>query len=624
MSKPRNTPIVIFCLLLAAVTLAFYNPLVHNQFTGFDDWSYILKNPNITAGLNWNTMKWSFTTFREGNWHPLTWLSHALDYQLFRLNPIGHHYTNLLIHVANAVLLFLLLRRATGSLWPSLIVAALFALHPINVESVAWAAERKNVLSTLFFLLALHAYDRFARRSQSDPNRVYLYFAVSLCFVLGLLAKPQIVTLPFVLLLWDYWPLHRVATAYSSEDVSLAPPPQQSLPVPRRSLLREKLPLFILAAADSVMTVFAQRAGNAVRTISEVPLAQRMSNIPISYVRYIEKLFWPVHLAPLYPRSVNAVPIWQVIVATAFLLLVSAWVWRWRSRRYLVFGWLWFLGTLVPMIGIVTVGEQSMADRYAYIPFIGLFIAIVWGMKELTEKQRVPILWRSVPVLAVLLVFAILTHRQIGYWHDDETLWRYTLRVTHGNYVAHNNLAVIYAEAGKSEEAIVEFQAAASLHRYPPGQVLALAFYELKNGHPQEAIEQCASVLQASSDPKVQAIAWSEKGQGHLQLRDFKQAWESFQNALRISPDNALALVGSGVLELREGRSDLAVTRLVRAVNSDPSAVNFLLLSQALRHVGRPAEANNALAQARKISPDLSVAQNTAGQFLAVAGITPI
>src|ERR1700730_1794457 len=264
MPQPRKMRILTFCLLLAVVTLAFYNPIVHNQFTGFDDWSYILKNPNIKASLNWNTVKWSFTTFREGNWHPLTWLSHALDYQLFHLSPIGHHYTNLLFHVANAVLLFLLLRRATGSLWSSLIVGALFALHPINVESVAWAAERKNVLSTLFFLLTLHAYDRFARRGQSDVYRVYLYFAVAVCFILGLLAKPQIVTLPFVLLLWDYWPLRRVVTTRSSEDGSLAPLARQSLGF----LILEKLPLFILAAADSVVTVFAQRAGNAVRTIS--------------------------------------------------------------------------------------------------------------------------------------------------------------------------------------------------------------------------------------------------------------------------------------------------------------------------------------------------------------------
>jgi tetratricopeptide (TPR) repeat protein len=622
MPQPRKTPILIFCLLLAVVTLAFYNPIVHNQFTGFDDWSYILKNPNIKAGLNWNTVKWSFTTFREGNWHPLTWLSHALDYQLFHLSPIGHHYTNLLFHVANAVLLFLLLRRATGSVWSSLIVAALFALHPINVESVAWAAERKNVLSTLFFLLALHAYDRFARRGHYDFYRVYLYFAVAVCFVLGLLAKPQIVTLPFVLLLWDYWPLQRISTTRSSEDDSPAPPGMRSRSL--RFLILEKFPLFILAAADSVVTVFAQRAGNAVRTISEVPIGQRLANIPVSYVRYLGKLLWPAQLAPLYPRSVNASPGWQVIGAIALLLLVSALVWRCRSHRYLVLGWLWFLGTLIPMIGIITVGEQTMADRYAYIPFIGLFIAMVWTIREVTDSRGVPILWPSVGVVVILLVLGILTHRQLGYWHDDETLWRYTLRVTRGNYVAHNNLAVIYAEAGRTEEAIAEFEAATSLHRYPPSQVLALAFYELKNGHPQAAIEECNSVLQVSSNPKMQAIAWSEKGQGELQLRDFKEASESYQKALRLSPDNAIALVGSGVIDLRDGRPDLAVTRLVQAVNVDPTDVNFLLLAQALRRVGRSTEANNALAEARKISPDLSVAQNTAGQFLAVAGITPI
>src|SRR6266403_1568282 len=278
MSASREMPVVILCLLLVAATFAFYNPIIHNQFIDFDDSSYILKNTNVQSGLSWDTVKWSFTTFRDGNWHPVTWLSHALDYQVFKLNTAGHHYTNLLLHAANAVLLFLLLRRATGLTWPSLVVGALFALHPANVESVAWAAERKNVLSMLFFLLALHAYDRYAR-----TGRRYLYLLVSICFALGLMAKSQIVTLPFVLLLWDYWPLQRMG-AGSASDGSLS---TVSIPRSFASLVWEKVPLFILAALDSVVTVIAQRAGNTVRTLSEVSVPARVENVIISYVRYI-------------------------------------------------------------------------------------------------------------------------------------------------------------------------------------------------------------------------------------------------------------------------------------------------------------------------------------------------
>lgn len=616
--------IVIYCLALVAVTLAFYNPIIHNQFTGFDDLSYILKNQQVQAGVTWNTLKWSFTTFREGNWHPLTWLSHALDCQIFHLNPVGHHYTNLLLHAANGVLLFLLLRRATGALWPSLAVAFLFCLHPTSVESVAWASERKNVLSTFFFLLALHAYDRYARQTRSS-RRTQFYLAVAVCFILGLLSKPQVVTLPFVLLLWDYWPLNRMRFSSKNE---LMPQDLQSgelAPVvSRRALLIEKLPLLILAAADSIVTMFAQRAGNAVRSISEVPVAHRFDNLPVSYVRYLAEFFWPTRLAPLYPRSAVALPSWQVIGSLGILLLLTAIVFRCSSRRYLAMGWLWFLGTLIPMIGIVTVGEQAMADRYAYIPFIGLFIAVVWALDELAAVANIPRVWRAVPVVTVILMFGGLTSRQIKHWHDDETLWRYTLRVTHDNYVAHNNLALMYSSAGRSEEAIEQFRSARLLHKYPAKQVLVLAFYELSHGHPQDAIEECNSVLATTSDPQAEGVAWGEIGQAHLQMRQYDLAAASFMHALQLTPDNVMALSGSGVLDLRQGRIDASVSHLLQAVNNDPSDVNFLLLEEALRRDGRIVDADRALAEAKRVSQDLRAAQNSAAQVLAVAGLHPI
>jgi len=612
MSASSEKHIVIYGLLLVAATLAFYNPIVRNQFTDFDDSAYILKNPQIQGGLTWDTVKWSFTTFREGNWHPLTWLSHALDYQLFRLNPVGHHYTNVLVHAGSALLLFLLLRRATGLAWPSLCVAALFALHPVNVESVAWAAERKNVLSMLFCLLALHAYDRYARTGGR-----YLYWLVAVLFALGLMAKPQIVTLPFVLLLWDYWPLQRIGTGLPVEASSAALTPRSF-----SSLVWEKMPLFVLAAADSVVTMLAQRAGNTVRTLSEVSVAARLENVFVSYVRYLGKAFWPTRLVPMYPRAANSLPGGQVASAVALLLLLSALVLRWRERRYLVAGWLWFLGTLVPMIGIVTVGEQALADRYGYLPFVGLFIAVVWMVEEVASERGIRSAWLAGSAVVVLIALGLLTYRQLGYWHDDEALWRHTLSVTEGNYMAHNNLAIALAKQGQSDEAVSEFRAATALHKYPPDQILSLAEYELRVGHPQEAIEACDSVVRNSAEAKVQAAAWSGVGQARLQLHQYDQAAEGYGKALLLSPENGTALTGSGVLAMRQGQSEVAVKELSHAVRIDPSDVNFLVLAEALRRAGRAAEAEAAFAQAQKISPDLRPAQSATGQLLSWAGLS--
>lgn len=634
MSASAEKRVVVLSLLLVAATLAFYNPIVHNGFIEFDDSAYIVKNPQVQSGLTWNTVKWSFTTFHVANWHPMTWLSHAADCQIFGLNPVGHHYINLLLHAANAVLLFLLLWQATGLTWPSLMVSALFALHPINVESVAWVAERKNVLSMLFFLLALMAYDRYARTGKRSP-----YAWVAILFVVGLMAKPQIVTLPFVLLLWDYWPLQRLGESHTTLGQT---PAERAVsagasapPIPRSFgfLVWEKWPLFILAAADSVITVIAQRAGSAVRTSAEVSIAARFDNVFVSYVRYLGKMFWPSRLAPMYPHPGNSLPPFEVMGALALLFLISALIWHWRDHRYLLVGWLWFLGTLVPMIGIVTVGEQAMADRFAYIPFIGLFIAVVWtvndwahdthALRTHSTDRRTGWAWLAAAAV-VVCALGCLTYHQLSYWRDDETLWRYTLSVTDRNYMAHDNLALALAKQGRSDEAVVEFRAANGLHKYPPAQVIALALYEERVGHDREAIEDCNSVLRASaniSDPILQAAAWSALGQADLQLRQYQPAAESYQNALRLSPDNEMALVGSGLVALGEEKSDEAVAHLDHAVKIDPSDVNFLLLAQALRQAGRRSDAESATAEAGKISPDLKRAQNAAGQLLSVADL---
>ncbi len=433
------------------------------------------------------------------------------------------------------------------------------------------------------------------------------------------MAKPQIVTLPLVLLLWDYWPLGRMGAVSAA-----AGSPAAAVPRSFFFLVWEKMPLFVLAAADSVVTVLAQRAGSAVRTVTEISVSARFENVLVSYARYIGKAFWPSHLAPMYPHPGNSLPGWQVAGAAALLLLVSALALRWRHRRYLPVGWFWFLGTLVPMIGIITVGEQSMADRYAYIPFIGLFVAVVWTLGALASEHRIPSVWLASAALLVVFILGCLTYRQLGYWRDDETLWRYTLSVTERNYMAHDNLARALASQGRSDEAVVQFRAAKALHKYPPAQILTLAVYELRVGHPQEAIEECNSVLRASADPDLQAATYSVLGQAHLELHHYDQAAESYQNALRLNPEDGIALMGSGLLALRQGHSEVAVTQLAHAVKVDPSDVNVLLYAQALRRDGRAAEADSVSAQAQKISPDLSQAQTAAGQFLSFAGLKPL
>lgn len=605
--------VAIFCLLLVALTLAFYNPIVHNRFVDFDDSSYIVTNPQIQAGLTWSTVKWSFTTFREGNWHPLTWLSHALDFRLFHLNPLGHHYVNLLLHAANAVLLFLLLQWATGFTWQSLLVAALFALHPVNVESVAWAAERKNVLSMLFFLLALHAYDRYAR-----TGRRLFYVAVALLFSLGLMAKPQVVTLPFVLLLWDYWPLKRMAGTAGTNPGSAHPSPRSFW-----FLAGEKWPLFALAAADSLVTFVAQRSGNTVRTFAQVSLSARLENVFVSYARYVGKAFWPSHLIPMYVHPGNSLPLWQVAAAIIVLLAVSLLVVRRRDRRYLAMGWFWFLGTLVPMIGIVTVGDQAMADRYAYLPFIGLFIAVAWSAGDFASARTFPAPWVAACALLVTATLGCLTYRQVGHWRDEETLWRYTLSVSGQNYVAHNNLALALAKEGHADEAILHFRAARALHNYPPDQIVKLALYELRVGFPEPALHDFQAAIDLSSDPRVKEVAWSQMGRALLQMRRYGDAAISYRNALALQPRDEDALLGSGVLALRSANPELAVRNFSLAVQVNASDVNLLLLAHALRQSGQAREAGPVETQAQKISSNFIRTQEAVAGFLALAGIEP-
>ena len=482
-------------LLLLVATLGVYARARNNGFVSYDDREYVTHNAQVQGGIDWNTVQWAFTSFDAANWHPLTWLSHALDCQLSGLNPAAHHDTNIALHAINAVLLFLVLRGATGRSGRSLMVAALFALHPIQVESVAWIAERKNLLSMLFFLLALGAYGGYARRPRWDR-----YLLVALLFALGLMCKPQIVTLPLVLLLWDYWPLQRMFASSAGANSDPAARPFSWLVV-------EKLPLLALSMVSAAITIKAQRDAGAMTGLSSFPRGVRIENAIVSYVRYLGKAVWPGRLANFYPHPFGLLPLWAVVGSLGLLLLVTAGVLLRRRQRYLPVGWFWFLGTLVPMIGIVQVGAQGMADRYAYLPFVGLFLMAVWGISDWAGRHRLAGLL-PVASMLLLLVLAGLTHRQIAYWHDSWTLWSHAAQVTEGNWMAEDNLGDLMLEGQRMEDAMPHFFRAAEINPADPTSNLNVGSYQQRNGDLRGAIEHYQRVLASPlTPPNVRAMA---------------------------------------------------------------------------------------------------------------------
>ena len=622
-SKPSSSPdrgipdrqtidrrTLVFSLLLFAAVLASYSSIIHNQFLDYDDNEYITNNAHVKAGLTWANVQWAFSTSEEANWHPLTWLSHELDSELFGLNPVGHHVVNVLLHAVNAVLLFLLLQSATGFRWRSLMVAALFALHPINVESVAWAAERKNVLSMLFFLLALYAYGRYARRPGLGR-----YIAVAGFFVLSLLAKPQAITFPFLLLLWDYWPLDRIGARDMPTQAGNAP----RLPIAR--LLLEKLPLLFLSAASAVITMEAQKAGGAVKDLARFSLPLRLETTVISYARYLGKTFWPTKLVLPYPHPLKLYPAWQVGAAVALLLLITAIVLCARDKRYLAVGWFWFLGSLVPMIGLVQVGEQAMADRYAYIPFLGLFLMIVWLIADWAadwnKSRQVPARWLAIPAVCCLLALACLTYRQVGYLHDTEALWRRALALTQDNYIAQGALAGVLHKQGKTEEAIEHIRAALAIRPDDWPANLILAAYEQSQGDTAAATARYQMVALRASKPSQRAAAYNDLGTAYRQTGDLLRAKEAFEQSLRLVPSQPMLMVTLGLIAQKNGDLPEAVRQYSSAFELQHSDVRALLLAQALRLEGRVDEADAMSRRAARASGNLAEAQKTVDSLLA-------
>jgi protein O-mannosyl-transferase len=587
-------------LLLALATVAVYLPVVQNSFVNYDDDRYILGLPQIQQPFSWSLIRWAFTTSTQANWHPLTWISHALDYQLFQSNPVAVHLENVCLHAVNSVILFWILLKATGKTWRSLAVAALFALHPLNVESVAWAAERKNVLSMLFFLLTLLAYQSYAGR-----RTIGRYLAVFAAFTLGLLAKPQIVTLPFVLLLWDVWPLRRQPLAMPNFAV-------KSL---FGRLILEKMPLFVLSAASCLITLHAQAEGGAVGSLIAFPFSARIENALIEYVQYILHLFWPSKLSVLYPYPAY-IAAWQIIGALAILIGVSATVIIARKQPYLLVGWFWFLGTLVPMIGLVQVGLAARADRYMYLPAIGLFLMVVWGVADWAEERSIPKSWIAASTIVLLTLLAIVTVKQISYWRNGETLWKRALEASGPNAIAEANLGTALLSLGRGEEAIDHFHRAIAID---PGDFLAqlsLGINEGQRGNPQGAIEHLKIALQRPSDSDMVELAYSNLGNAYRNLHDYKQAKENFSVALGMNPTDAGAAIGMGLIAQHDKNLPEAIHWYSQATLGRPNAVASLLMAKAMEKNGQAAAAQEAYQQAERVSKNMTATQHVVDQML--------
>ncbi len=601
---------LIAALVLILFSLALYSPVAQFPFLNYDDGRYIGDNAHVKDGLSWASAHWAFTSLEESNWHPVTWLSHMLDCEIFHLNPGGHHYTNAIWHSINVALLFWALYSATGFLWRSLTVAVLFAVHPINVESVAWVAERKNLLSLFFFLLTLAAYQWYARKPQLGR-----YLLVAALFALGLMSKPQVITLPFVLLLWDYWPLRRVL----SRPVESSQPQEQSIPGkhgPREPcppkpcpwLLAEKLPLLALCVPSAVLTLRAQTAAGAVTSFNHYPLSIRLANAVVSYAKYLGKALWPSHLCVMYPYQPETLTRLQISLSILLLLLITAAALLAR-KRYLIAGWLWFLGTLLPMIGLVQVGVQAMADRYAYLPFIGLFIAVCWGVADLAADRSISPHWLAAPSTVALLALALVSHHQLGYWSSNLELWTHTAAVTTNNYVAEDEIGNSFLEQGDLEQAIPHFQAAALIRPLDPLSNSNLAFYKMKHGDLAGALAQYKRVTEMTVDERSRATAFFNMGSIYQQRGEFSAARDNFQSCVNLRPRNVRAWIGLGAASQRAGDVDAAIHAYSQAVALQPTDVTYLLLAGALKQSGREGEAASATQMATRLSQNIAETQ---------------
>ena len=596
MTVPRNPnrAVGVVCLVLALLTAACYWPVTHYGFIAYDDPQYIVENSHVNSGFTWSGIGWALTRSCSANWHPLTWFSHMLDCQLYGLAAPGHHFTSLLLHILNSLLLFFLLKEITGAFWRSALVAALFAWHPLHVESVAWAAERKDVLSTCFFLASILAYLKYVTQSKTQGPEKHLesnegsalpapglptscilssprlhYILALLFFAFGLMSKPMVVTLPFVLLLIDFWPLQRAELKGVEIRLPALWPQLRKL----SPLIWEKIPFIGLTMAASAITFWAQKTGGAVVPIEMLPLRERTANALISYLRYLAKVLWPSQLSLVYPHPVH-VPIVLAMGALVTLTgLTCLFALRARRQPYLLVGWLWFLGTLVPVIGLVQVGTQAMADRYMYIPSIGLFVLLVWGLYDLWgHRPRLHVLLRSLVAGSALIACLICASAQIKYWQTDEALFRHAVEVTGGSFGEYDHLGTELLGQGKLEEAALYLGKAAQME--PEN---AEAHYNL--------------------------------GTAYLRLGRLDEARAEFEHALRLQPTYFQAHNNLGILLSRQGKVPEAAMHFLEETRQNPhDAGAFFNLGVALLELDRSADAASCFRETLRLAPNTPTA----------------
>ena len=590
-TRPQESDWRVWAVVLGLVlgTFAAYAQVIHFGFVNFDDRIYVADNPDVQHGFTPASFAWAFTSGYASNWHPLTWLSHMLDCLAFGLSPGAHHVTSLLFHAANSVLLFWVLRRMTGALWRSALVAALFAWHPLHVESVAWIAERKDVLSTFFWLLTLLAWVRYVE--QPGPRR---YGFALVCYALGLMSKPMLVTLPFLLVVLDWWPLQRI----SARGVSGAAADDTGWP----KLIREKIPFLVLAGVSCVVTFIVQQKGGAVTSMQVIPLARRAANIPVAYVTYLRKMFWPSDLSAFYPLP----GAWPAIYVTAAVIILAvitlAAIRLARPMPWLLAGWLWYLGTLVPVVGVVQVGLQSMADRYTYMPLVGIFIIVSWGAADLLARLRLPEKAGSAVAVPVLAACLVLTRAQAAYWRDSESLFRHALALDPDNPVALAGVAADLTRAGNVSGAILCLQSAVASQpdyadaHYNLGNALAVS------GRFDEAATQYTEALRLN--PRA-ADAHNNLGSMDVRLGRPDEAMAQFEAAIAVRPDFPEAQDALASLCLNKGRLDEARAHAAEALRLRPDFIHArLLLADILARQRDYPASISAYRQLLQLQPD--------------------
>ncbi len=611
----------LYAVALVVIVLGVYLRVVHHSFIDFDDNVYIIMNDHVRSGITVRSILWAFKTMYSANWHPLTWLSHMLDVEMYGLHPGGHHMTSVLFHVASSLLLFLFLRESTGRIQESAIVALLFGIHPVHVESVVWVAERKDVLCMFFGLLALISYVRYIRAPSTGK-----YLGIVFCFALGLLSKPMIVTLPFVMLLLDFWPLHRTSLlCHANGDAS---PPISSDDAARRlrpniaRLFMEKLPLLILSSISCVVTYIAQSASGAVLSVETLPVGVRIANAMAAYTSYLGKLLFPIDLAIFYPHLGQQLPLWQWLGSSILLVSISIlFIRRFLISPFLIIGWLWFLGTLIPVIGLVQVGSQALADRYTYMPAIGIYIIIIWGGREVLSimKPRKEIVGSF--GLVMFICISSMTWNQISLWKNSETLFRHAIAVTENNFLAHNILAVVLGEEGRLEEAYEEYVTSLEMNQQYVDLLVNYGVILVRMGRIEEALEKYRQALSINPDD---INAHVNMGKVLTQLQNNDKATLHYNSASEVIAKHKDSIYNNSVMHnslgigyCEIGKLDEAIRHFAYALElapDNPDGHNNM--GRVLAQKGLRAEAKEHLYKAIEIQPVFPQALNNLGLVL--------